>query len=341
MIQEDRQGLARPPAGVRNDPKAYHRFVRRVERWLFEGDPRGAHWAQSLPDLANNHPPATQARGWVMRAAHLRRADDLDGAEAAYATACRLSPDDGFILARVCLLHMQRGRTEAARAAVERGVRCTSGEDHALALTNRGQIRLLTGDHSGAVADFCGVVTAGKPGWPTVTAAVINLAFALSRAGHVGAAHALDVARFARRTLRGPYRTLLRNRLAWIEALAWAQLGHNDRAARKLRRVIARARELGASTDAALAAIDHYEITGGPRERKRLVMGWPTSKTSSTGVDLAKHLDDIIGDMPANTDRAAVATLHKLLDQARAGTELAQLAQLRKPLARFAQRRVR
>ncbi len=334
--------MARSPARVRQDPEIYCRFVRKVERWLFEGDPRGSVWAPKLRDLATAHPPAIQARGWAVHASHLRRSGDMDGAESAYATACRLSPDDGWILTRACLVDVERGRLVEARAAADRAVSFSSGEDRANALTNRGVIRALSGDHSGAVEDFCTVIKDGKPGWSTVTAAVINLAYALSLAGPIGAAHALDVARFARRSLRGPYRTLLRNRLAWIEALAWYSLdpAHVDRAARKLRRVIARARELGASTDAALAALDHYEITGGPRTRPGQIIGWPGGVRKS-GVDLAAQLDDIIGDMPANTDRAAVATIHKLLELAHAGATLAQLTELREPLARFARRRVR
>ncbi len=276
-----------------------------------------------MPDFASRHPPAIQARGWVVQASHLRRSEDLAGAEAAYATALRLAPDDGYVLARSCLLDLQRGRLAEARSAAQHAVTRTSGEDRAVAVANRGQVRLLSGDHSGAVADFCAAIKDGEPGWPVVTASVINLAFALSLAGPIGAAHALDVVRSARRELRGKaHRTLLRNRLAWIDALAWYALDptHANRAARKLRRVIARARELGASTDAALAALDHHEITGRP---------------------LAAHADEIIDDMPADTDREAVATLHKLRDQARDGAALAQLTELREPLARFARRRLK
>ncbi len=218
-------------------------------------------------------------------------------------------------------MEAQNGKLGAALTMAERAVSLSGGEERLIALTNHGQMLALSGNYLAAVANFSAVLAAGAIRCPATHAALHNLAVSLADAGPVGAAQALDFVRIARRCIQGQtHRSLMRAKILWVEARAWATMERPRRAGQKLRRAIARMIELQAPVDAALAALDHAEITG------RL---------------LAPTLAQIEAELPADAGHAAIKTIRAMLEQARAGAKLATLAaEYRGALARLARRRI-
>ncbi len=225
------------------------RYFEECDAIVFHEPAAGLEWAEVAPYLASmvdvadeRQRPELVAYAYGVEGSGYRAAGDFEAAERSYDEALKVANREGLsdsdradIHRRLAVLRTDQKRYDEALGEADRAIEVFRSEesfqaqqDLAEALTVRGAVHLVSGDHAQSIRWFAEALTLADLATSrrTYHAAIHNIAYALARSACgdpeiIGKGYRFI--REARRKLKNGHRSVPRAKLLWIESLLLAQ----------------------------------------------------------------------------------------------------------------------